>query len=798
MDESLSIARQIAEALEAAHEKGIVHRDLKPQNVKASIEGKVKVLDFGLAKAMDAGGGAGSAMDLARSPTIMNSPTLTAAGTQLGVILGTAAYMSPEQARGQAVDKRADIWAFGVVLYEMLTGRSLFAGDTVSDTLAGVLKTEIDLGRLPESTPPALRRLLRRCLERNPKNRLHDIADARIVVDEVISGSSDAGLAALAVASAPTIAPWRRALPWALTLGLGAALVALLAGRAGTAPAPPVYVDLAAPEGVRFHFQGDYGAPAVLSPDGSQVAFGAVGDDARTFLWVRSLATGETRRLDATDGATAPFFAPDGRSLGFFANGKLLTVPVAGGAPLRVADAPNGRGGAWLSNGTIVFVPDFRSGLFRVRSTGGAPEPLTTVDLARHSSHRWPIATPDRRAIVYLATNHESAKQKESELRWVRADGGDDHALVASLANGAVAAGRLFYLREKTLFVQSIDVRTGELSGEPTMIAQDTLFDPSTWRATFAVAAGRLLYSPAGAAAGSQLSRVDRSGRLLEELAPDGVYGEVALSPDGGRLAVSHGLPSDIWILDLERRTFGRFTFEAGDELAPVWSRDGRWLYYASFDSSGSGSRLYRKATDGGGGSELVFESTGPAESLYVTDASPAGDRLLAQVGEFPFVDAADLSLLEVGRPSRLVPWMHDPAVEVDGRFSPDGRWVVYASTESGVAQVYVRSAPGRAEQEAARWQLSVDGGARPVWSRNGSEIVYLEPSLNLSRIAVADDGAGGLRFGAPEALFGTTLLADTQSFDLAPDGQSLILNHFGEAQSQPLRLVLSWRAQQP
>ncbi len=796
-DESLSIARQIAEALEEAHDKGIIHRDLKPQNIKASIEGKVKVLDFGLAKAMDAGSGVSSVQDLARSPTIMNSPTLTAAGTQLGVILGTAAYMSPEQARGQGVDKRADIWAFGVVLYEMLTGRSLFSADTVSDTLAGVLKSEIDLGRLPASTPPSIRRLLRRCLERNPKNRLHDIADARIVIDEVLSGRSDEGLPALAAAAAPALPAWRRALPWSLAaLGLGAAFLALLAGREGTQPPAPLYVDIGAPEGARFHFQGDYGAPPVLSPDGSLVAFGAVGDLAKTFLWVRSLTTGEVRRLDGTEGATAPFFSADGRSLGLFANGKLLTVPVAGGTPpLRVADAPNGRGGTWLPDGTIVYSPDFRAELFRVRATGGPPEPLTVVDPARHSSHRWPAATPDGRAIVYLATNHESAKQKESELRWVRADGGDDHALVASLANGAVADGRLFFLREKTLFAQRFDNESGRLSSEPQVVAQETLFDPSTWRATFTVAAGRLLYSPAGAAAGSHLSRVDRAGRLLDELAPDGVYNDLALSPDGRRLAVSRGLPADIWLLDLERRTFGRFSFEAGDEHAPVWSRDGRWIYYVSFDASGSGNRLYRKAADGGGGTELVFEAVGSAESVYTTDISPDGGRLLVQLGQFPFVDNGRLALIEIGAPSRLVPWIRGPSLEGDGHFSPDGRWVAFSSNESGVSQVYVRSAPGGAEREDARWQLSVDGGARPIWSADGGEIVYLEPSLNLSGVGVADDGAGGLRFGTPQALFGTTLLADTQSFDLAPDGQSLILNHFGEAQSQPLRLVLSGRS---
>ncbi len=800
IDESLSIARQIAEALEEAHEKGIIHRDLKPQNVKASIEGKVKVLDFGLAKAMEpagvasspgSGGAAGGgAVNLTHSPTL-TSPAL---GTMQGVILGTAAYMSPEQARGGSVDKRADIWAFGVVLWEMLTGARLFAADTVSDTLAGVLRQEVDLGALPSEVPWAVRQLLRRCLERNPKDRLHDIADARIVLDEVIAGKSEAPPAAEASAPAAAAPAWRRALPWAIAaLALAAALGVWVAGRWG-ASASSLFVDLGPPKGERFQFQGDFGAPVVLSRDGTEVAFGAVGTDSKTRLWVRSLVTGEEKRLDRTEGATAPFFSPDGRSLGYFVNAKLMVASVDGSTPYAVADAPQGRGGAWSPDGTIVFAPDFRSGLFRVAATGGKPEPLTTVDPKRHSTHRWPVLTADGKAVVYLATNHAADKADQSELRWVRLDGSGDHALVPSAANGVVAGGELLYLREQSLLARPIDA-DGKLGGEARTVAPEVLYDASTWRSAFAATGGRLVFSPGGMARGTHLSRFDRSGRPLGDLAGDDDFFDLRLSPDGRYLAVTRGLKTDIWLFDLERGTQSRFTFEARMANSAVWSRDGRWIYYTRSGDQGISQQIVRKAANGSGPTDILYDTNGEMGIVSV-DASPDGQWLLVVTGTFPFIDRADLQWLSLDGAHRLVPFVASPAAESSGRISPDGRWVVYVSNESGVNQVYVIPASHEGGTAlSAKWQISFDGGAYPVWSHDGGEIVYLEPSLNLSRVAVSSDGAGGLRFGTPEAMFGTTLMADQASFDLAPDGQSLILNHFGEAQSRPLRMILDWRA---
>jgi hypothetical protein len=402
VDESLSIARQLAEALEEAHERGIVHRDLKPQNIKAAAEGKVKVLDFGLAKAMDpAAGSAASAADLARSPTIMNSPTLTAAhGTQLGVILGTAAYMAPEQARGGAIDKRADIWAFGVVLYEMLSGRQLFAGETVSDTLAGVLKTEIDWNALPTETPPAIRRLLRRCLERNPKNRLHDIADARIVLDDVASGRLEEG----PVGRAERVE--KRAV-WPFVAGAaaaGLALGALLAGMLGVPggaaeiAVPHAELEIAAPAGHQFV------SGLALSADGRRLALVARGQDGRTALWVRSLDAPEAKMIPGTTDARYPFWSPDGRRLGFFAQNRLKVTDLMGGGARALADTgatTDARGGSWGAGDRIVYAPTFIGPMYAIDAGGGEAEPATRIPEGSDlGTQRFPSFLPDGRRYV--------------------------------------------------------------------------------------------------------------------------------------------------------------------------------------------------------------------------------------------------------------------------------------------------------------------------------------------------------------------------------------------------------------
>ncbi|MCB9378998.1 MAG: serine/threonine-protein kinase [Holophagales bacterium] len=790
LDEALGVARQIAEALEYAHEKGVVHRDLKPANVKLTPEGKVKVLDFGLAKAMD------PATDRSGPGELAHSPTLTMGATVQGVILGTAGYMAPEQAKALPVDKRADIWAFGVILHEMLTGELLFAGDTVGDTLAAVIRADIDLEALPAEAPPALRRLVRRCLERKPANRLRDVGDARIVLDELLAGGvGEERGAPPAIAAARPRGAWA---PWALAVVATAvaAWALLQAGAAGPA-AGTLSADLAIPSDQRYFFQGDWGSPVILAPDGESIVYGAQATEGSSsaVLWTRSLATGAEHPIEGTAGGYAPFYSPDGRSVGFFAEGKLKIAPVDGGPALTLAETVSGRGGAWAPDGTIVFSPAYRAGLFVVSARGGEPRPLTQVDTSRHSSHRWPTLTADGKGVVFLAVHHSPEFEKDAGLRFVRLDGGDEHAVLPARANGAIVGDRLLYLRETTLFAQRFDAASGELRGEPASIVRNVQFDITTWRATFTASPRRLIYAPGNAAGGSRLSWLDRSGRLLQEVAKTAVRGDLRLSPDGTRVVESRGdRREDLWMIDLERGAEGRFTFE--DDLAewsPVWSPDGRFVYYVSTNHPDLRDRIFRKRSDGTGAPELVYEST-PELDLAPNAISPDGGVLALTVGTSPFDSDADIALLPVDGSSPPRRLFETPYQEVNPRFSHDGRFLVYSTQESGTSQVMVVAVDrsGDAPRVTAKWQASVEGGGQSAWSAKDDEIVFLDPNNNLMSVAVTDAGDGTLRFGAPTVLFSTSAIAIRRSIALAADGRVLV-NHFGEERSEPLKLIENW-----
>ena len=711
LDEALPIARQIAEALEAAHEQGIVHRDLKPANVKVRPDGTVKVLDFGLAKAMDNGVGSPSTAPLANSPTLARSPTLTAVhGTQLGVILGTAAYMSPEQARGGAVDKRADVWAFGVVLFEMLTGRSLFAGETVSDTLAGVLKSEVDYGSLPPSAPAELRRLLRRCLERNPKRRLHDVADARIALDEVLAGDIDAA------APAPA-ARLRSGAARAAVLGAGLAAGALLGALVAWQLGRRAGADVAGVSGyaLRIAEPGGIRASTVaLSPDGRQLVYVARGEDDVERLWVRSLDALDPRPLPGTDGARFPFFSPDGREVAFEAGEELRRIDLDGGAARPLART-GGRmlGGAWGPDGTILL-GNRRGVLLRIPASGGV-EPVPAVERSElegpQAVHAWPGFLPDGRRFVYLVDGPGSADNKLHRFHVGSLDGGPVRQILTDARSAPLVdrRGFLLYVRNAQLIAQRFDLERGELAGEPELVADRVLPHWDYHELPVGVSGEGALAFQTGNS-DRRLDWVDPSGALLGTAAEGEPLRNPRLSPDGRFVAVEiqHGDEDRaIWVIDLARGARIMLSERGKLSDSAAWSPDSRWIYYDTFDPDGW--RVVRRPREGSPAAEVL---AGPYTDLVVYDLSPDGRWLLFTVAAKTGWDFFRLAVRHPGAKPEL--WLDSTGTLEGARFSPDSRWVAYVSDESGRKEVYLRPME---DGDSRRLQVSSRGGA----SRRGA-----------------------------------------------------------------------------
>ena len=769
VDDALEIARQIARALEAAHEKGIVHRDLKPANVKLDPAGQVKVLDFGLAKALSIDGA---------SPDITSSPTMTAAATQAGVVLGTAAYMSPEQARGKSVDKRADIWAFGAVLYEMLAGRKVFVGETVSDTLAAILMKEPDWSALPADTPASVRRVLRRCLDRDPKTRIHDIADARLELDETLAP----------IPAAPTERKTRSPL-WLMLAVLVFALLAAAGWWRALKPAPAVRTPVTGfavtlPQGQRIPFDD---LPVLdISRDGRELVF--VGDtDGHRLLYVRSRDRIEPRPVAGSDGAYCPFFSPDGQWIGFFAEGKIRKIPSAGGVAIALADAPNNRGGVWLDDGTIVFAPHFTSGLQRVSAGGGKVETLTTPDAKKgERSHRWPSFLPGGSAVIFtigLLTgpgNYDDARiavwEPASRQTRIVFEGG-------SMGRFAPPNHLLFW-RAGTLLVSTFDVRSRRVEGESVVLTEKMAGDPSSGVAYAAVAAdGTLAYVPgsAGVAGERQLFLTDRAGKARTVPVPPRSYHYPRFSPDGKRLAFSigpgHGNSDDVWTCEIATGALARLTFGDGNgNYSPVWSPDGKQVAFSS-DRAHQGT--FFKNADGSGEDTPLQPEPRPQ---LPQDWSRDGSRL-AIINGFPNSDVLTVSLSD--RRERLIKQMAGAAV-----FSPDGRWIAYATLVSAgnPPQIVVEPADG----SGGRVQITSDRGSFPVWTDR--ELIFLQ---GRKVVAVETQTQPTFRAGPPQTLFefpfdpGTLPLRE---WDAARDGQTFVfVGTYSESPWSSVNVIVDW-----
>lgn len=769
LDEALRIAGEIIGALEAAHDRGIIHRDLKPSNIALTPDGHVKVLDFGLAKATDpiAASDVGAA-------GVTHSPTLTLAATQAGVILGTAAYMSPEQAKGRVADKRSDVWAFGCVLFEMLTGTRAFEGEDVSDTMAAVLRGEPSWHLLPPDVPPYLRDILRRCLAKDRRSRIPDLSVVRFLLDD--------GERVPATSAAPAAAPAphrrRELLLWGTA---AAALVAAAFALATWAPwrrppdLPPTRV--AAYIGIDDSLFGDVGSAAALSPDGRMLAITTGGGMATTHLALRRLDQLQATTIPNSDGGFGPFFSPDGQWIGFFAGGKLKKIAVAGGAAVTLADAPQPRGGTWSEDDFIIFATSATSGLSLVAAAGGPVEEFTALQ-AGDTTHRWPDAVPGGRVLFTTSTGGAFGETAELAVR-------DPDGSVRKLLRGAsygryAASGHLLYVTNSALFAAPFDASSGRLTGPGVPVVESVANTYGNGGAQFTLSrTGTIAYlGGGGVTSDAPISWLEESGQVSPLRAMPANWSNPSFSPDGNRLAIdiSDGTQSDIWIYEWERDTLSRLTFDPADDLRPLWSPDGSRIAFSSRRGDQQNTNIWWQRSDGTGEAQRLTES----KTQQIASSFHPGGRLLAydepapggRTGRDLFMlplEGNESSGWQAGKPSVF---LQTPQNEGSSMFSPDGRWVAYISNETGRNEVYVRPYPG----PGGKWQISTGGGDDPTWAPRGSRFFFASPAD--SKLMVAPFSIAGASFRAEkprlwaEARFVGRPRTPSRDLAIHPDGR--------------------------
>jgi serine/threonine protein kinase/Tol biopolymer transport system component len=778
---AVDFALQITRGLAAAHERGLVHRDLKPENLFLTRDGRIKILDFGLAKLVQT-----------RFGSIDTSgPTQIGITTSPGMVMGTVGYMAPEQVRGEEADTRADIFAFGVILYELLAGDRPFRRETAAETMSAILKA--DAPELPaplSAQSPGLERVIHRCLEKRPEQRFQSASDLSFALEALTASARTSD----AMPTRPLRSHIQNRIGQAGWVGwivagvfaLATMLLTVAYLRRPAAEAETIRLTVAPPEkAVRV-------SDPVISPDGRRLAFVAA-TEGRPMLWVRLMDSLAAQPLAGTEGAVSPFWAPTGQSIGFFAGGKLKKIGLSGGAPVTLGDAPENRGGTWGQDGVILFVPHQNAGVHRVSAAGGSVTAVTTLDAARQESHLRPCFLPDGRHFLYLVTG---LPESEAGLYLASLDNQERRRLLAAESNAAYApadtaagGGYLLFAHRGALLAQPFDAAGQRLTGEPVRLSDEVQIGPFG-KGYFSVSDnGVLAYSSSSSGANQQPGWFDRTGKLLGLIGAAGPYLNAELSPDEERVAVPRldrqTATPDIWLLDLQRGAHSRFTLDPAADFYPIWSPDSRRLAWVSL-REGLFS-LYQKLFDGTGQEELLLRSS---HQKHPTDWSADGRFILYQENDPK--TKWDVWVLPLDGERKPAPWVQTQFNETSGRFSPDSKWIAYTSDESGSNEVYVQAF----QQRSSRWQISTGGGDHARWRRDGKELFYIAPDGKL--MAVEVKSGASFEAGVPRALFDLrSIRTSGPNYAVADDGRKfLIVTNIEEANAAPFIVVLNWTAE--
>jgi eukaryotic-like serine/threonine-protein kinase len=796
LKEALRIGIEVCEALEAAHRVGIVHRDLKPGNIMLTKSG-AKLMDFGLAKsaATTPGSQSASAPLLSAAKTISNATPLSPL-TTAGTVIGTIQYMAPEQIEGKEADARSDLFALGAVLYEMATGKRPFEGKSQISVASAILEKDPEPMRMTQPlTPAAFEHVVETLLAKDPEGRFQSAHDVRLELEWIGKNLPQLTAPAAETVTRPSL-PW---LPWAVTAAALAVAIALAVLHfAAREPKPLMRTQIASSDKWDFNFVGDNAGPPVISPDGTRLVFSAHAQGKQQ-LFLRSMDNLTPQPISGTDNATFPFWSPDSRSIGFFAEGKLKRMDISGGPAIIICDAPIGRGASWGPGGTILFSPQFASPIDQVPAAGGTPVAVTKLT-EKYTTHRWPTFLPDGKHFLYLAANHAAPTTGETAVFWASVDGKQNKMVVLTPSNALYAPGYLLFVRQNALMAQPFDPSTGELKGQATVLNDDVQVDSSVWRGTFTASDdGTMVYQPGSAVGRLQLTWFDIHGNETGHLGEPDDYNQVELSPDGKKAAASIGTQgSNIWIYDVEHNTRSRFTFGNEGIVSPVWSGDGKQIAYMGGATSVLGMQaIWSKAADGSGEEKKLLDLSGGGLQDSLCDWSPDGRYLLYVKGTASVGTGAHIWVLPLFGDRKPYPYTAAPGNQQYAQFSPDGRWLAYSSDESGLLEVYV--APFR--WTGAKWQVSNGGGVLPRWRRDGKEIFFLRMG-SASTFAADVDGQGpSFEVGAQHTLYNVNNLSPNtagQQYSVTADGQRFLQITTGDAGKGrlPLNVIQNWTAQ--